>query len=64
MGVLRVLTKLLQMWFMATESKTLTEQPIRKERALASMREFQLAEGEDKLLRTDQVEATWPPPSS
>ena len=45
--------------FMPTESKTLTEQRIRKERALPSMRELQLTEAEGKLLRADQVEAIW-----
>src|SRR5215831_4967017 len=44
---------------MPTESTTLTEQRVRKERALASLRELQLAEAEGKLLKADQVEATW-----
>ena len=44
---------------MPTESKTLTEQRIRKEKALAGLRELQLAEAEGKLLRTDHVEAAW-----
>jgi hypothetical protein len=42
---------------MPTESKTLTEQRVRKERALASMRELQLHQLEGKLLWADQVEA-------
>ena len=41
------------------ESKTLTEQRIRKERALASLRELQLAEAEGKLLSAAEVEAGW-----
>jgi hypothetical protein len=44
---------------MPTESETLTEQRVRKERALASLRELQLAEAEGKLLRVDQVEQAW-----
>jgi phage terminase Nu1 subunit (DNA packaging protein) len=41
------------------EGKTLTTERIRKERALASLRELQLAEAEGKLLRADQVEQAW-----
>jgi len=44
---------------MPTESKTLTERRIRKERALASMRELQLQQLEGKLLWADEVERTW-----
>jgi hypothetical protein len=44
---------------MPAESKTLTEQRIRKERALASMRELQLKQLEGKLLWADQVEQAW-----
>jgi hypothetical protein len=41
---------------MPTESKTLTEQRIRKERALATMRELQLHQLEGSLPSADQVE--------
>jgi len=44
---------------MPNESKTLTEQRIRKERALASMRELPLKQLEGKLLWADQVEQAW-----
>jgi hypothetical protein len=44
---------------MPTESKTLTAERVRKERALASLRELQLAEIEGRLLRADQVEQFW-----
>jgi hypothetical protein len=44
---------------MPTEFKTLTEQRIRNEKALASLRELQLGEAEGKLLRADQVEQAW-----
>ena len=41
------------------ESQTLTEHRVRKERALASMRELQLAQLEGTLLSAADVEATW-----
>ena len=44
---------------MPNESRTLTEQRIRKERALASMRELQLRQLEGKLLWADDVERKW-----
>jgi hypothetical protein len=44
---------------MPTESKTLTEQRIRKEKALAGLRELQLRQAERKLLSATQVEAAW-----
>ena len=44
---------------MPTESKSLTEQRIRKEKALAGLREMQLAEQAGLLLRADEVRATW-----
>jgi hypothetical protein len=44
---------------MPTESKPLTELRVRKERALASIRELQLKQLERKLLWADQVEQTW-----
>jgi DNA-binding NarL/FixJ family response regulator len=44
---------------MPTESKALIEQRIRKERALASMRELQLKQLEGGLLRADDVERKW-----
>jgi hypothetical protein len=44
---------------MPTESKTLTEQRIRKEKALAGLRELQLRQAEGKLLSATQVEHAW-----
>jgi phage terminase Nu1 subunit (DNA packaging protein) len=44
---------------MPTESKTLTAERIRKEAALASLRELQLAEKRGRLLDAGQVEAAW-----
>jgi hypothetical protein len=49
---------------MPTESRTLTEHRIRKERALASMRELQLAEAEGRLLGADESRRRGPEPSS
>jgi len=43
----------------AKESKSLTAERTRKEKALASLRELQLHELQGKLVRADQVEATW-----
>ena len=44
---------------MPTESKMLTEQSIRKERALASKRQMHLRQLEGKLLWAEQVEQAW-----
>jgi hypothetical protein len=44
---------------MPNESRTLTEQRIRKERALATMRELQLKQLEGTLLPAAAVEAAW-----
>jgi len=44
---------------MPTESKTLTEQRVRKERALATMREIQLEQLRGALLPVAEVERTW-----
>ena len=44
---------------MPTKSKTLTEQRIRKERALTSMRELQPEQLEGKLLWAYDVERKW-----
>ena len=44
---------------MPTESRSLTEQRIRKEKALASMRELQLQQLQGTLLPAADVEAAW-----
>jgi hypothetical protein len=44
---------------MPNESKTLTDQRICTEKALAGLRELQLAEAEGALLRAAAVEAAW-----
>jgi hypothetical protein len=44
---------------MPQESRGLTEQRTRKEKALATLRELQLAEASGQLIRADHVKATW-----
>ena len=44
---------------MPTETKTLTAERVRKERALASMREIQLQQLQGTLLPAAAVEAAW-----
>jgi len=44
---------------MGMESRGLTQQRTRKEKALASLREHQLAQVKGKLVDVDEVEATW-----
>jgi hypothetical protein len=44
---------------MPTESNSLTEQRIRKEKALCGLRELQLRQAEGRLLNAVEVERTW-----
>jgi phage terminase Nu1 subunit (DNA packaging protein) len=44
---------------MPTESKGLTRERTRKEAALATLRELQVAEAEGKLVRADEVVKAW-----
>jgi phage terminase Nu1 subunit (DNA packaging protein) len=44
---------------MPTESKGLTRERTRKEAALATLRELQLAEAQGKLVKAADVAATW-----